>query len=124
MSNGETNVFCSDCKPYPLVVLILVLACLLIAGPTLAKTPAKPQADNHAPILSSDHEVASAGFFQLSWETDAKRIELQEASSPAFRNPTTLYIGTDSKSVISGKPNGSWYYRVRALVVHESPSRD
>jgi hypothetical protein len=94
-----------------LVVFALALVCLLTAGSI--------QADNHAPKLSSDHEIATAGFFQLSWEADAKRVELQEASSLAFREPTTLYIGPDSKSVISGKPNGSWYYRVRALNVHD-----
>lgn len=107
MRDCETGTFCHLGRLPPLVVFSLVLACLLIAGPI--------QAGNHAPKLSSDHEVASAGYFQLSWEVEAERVELQEATSPTFRNATTLYIGPDNHSVISGKPNGSWYYRVRAL---------
>lgn len=115
MKDGETGTFCHFGRLPLLVVLFLVLTCLLIAGPI--------QADNHAPKLSSDHEVASAGYFQLSWEAEAERVELQEATSLTFRNATTLYIGPDKHSVISGKPNGSWYYRVRALNVHDQNSQ-
>lgn len=96
--------YCTTSLP---VLITLALACLLIAGPI--------QADSHAPQLSSDHEVATAGFFRLSWKTTAKRVELQEANSLSFSHPKTLYTGPDSNSVISGKSNGSWYYRVRAL---------
>jgi hypothetical protein len=79
----------------------------------VAAEPAQPH--DVVPQLTSDSDVASAGFFQLSWKTDAQRVELQEATNPGFRNAKTFYIGPDRASVISGKPNGSWYYRVRAL---------
>ena len=65
--------------------------------------------------ISVDNEIASAGFFRLSWETDAERVELQEATDPEFHNPTTPYSGPDQAAVISGKPGGMWYYRIRAL---------
>jgi hypothetical protein len=72
-------------------------------------------AGGQAPRLSVDNAVASAGFFRLSWETDAKRVELQVDSSPDFQDPTTSYIGPDRATVISGKPDGTLYYRIRAL---------
>lgn len=85
----------------------LMLVCLLMIGPI--------QAQVSAPQLSSDSDVASAGFFRLSWETAAERVELQEDTGPDFRNPITTYLGSDRAAVISGKTDGTWYYRVRAL---------
>jgi hypothetical protein len=61
-----------------------------------------------------DNEIATAGFYRLNWETEAESFELQEASSPGFENTTTSYSGPDRATVISGKPDGTWYYRVRA----------
>jgi hypothetical protein len=87
-------------------ILVSIFVCLLAAGSIRAQTV--------APRLSVDSAVATAGFFQLSWEIDAEQVELQEAADQDFRNPTTPYIGPDRAAVISGKPDGQWYYRVRA----------
>lgn len=73
------------------------------------------QAQSSAPRLSSDNDVATAGFFRLSWETDAARVELQEAKDSAFETGHTYYSGPDRAAVISGKSNGEWYYRIRAI---------
>lgn len=92
----------------------VLLACLLAAGSALAR--------NSAPRLWSDSEIASAGFFRLAWETDAERVELQESTDPDFNSPATAYAGPDRATVISGKPDGKRYYRVRALSnSHTSP---
>lgn len=113
-----------------LISAVLLLLCLFPAAPVLAQ--------NSAPRLSSDSDVATAGFFRLSWETEAGRVELQEATAPGFRSPVISYSGPDRATVISGKPNGEWYYRVRAVeedrpeswsetvkvtVAHHNPSR-
>lgn len=66
------------------------------------------------PRLDSDADIATAGYFRLSWETIAGRVELQEATDARFRDARTDYIGPDRAAVISGKPDGTWYYRVRA----------
>ena len=68
-----------------------------------------------APSLSSDENPATAGFFRLSWNTDSGNVELQKGSHKAFRNPVTTYLGPDQATVISGKPDGTWYYRARVL---------
>ena len=83
------------------------MLCLLTTVTTQAQTP--------APTISSDSDVATAGFYHLSWDAAFARIELQEAANPDFRSPTTLYTGTDSATTISGKPDGQWYYRVRVI---------
>ncbi len=68
-----------------------------------------------APKLFSNTNVASAGFYRLHWETAIKQVELQEADNSAFNSPTVFYEGSDSATVISGKPNGTWYYRIRTI---------
>ena len=92
-------------------IVLLLLAYLLPVGAA--------QAENPAPRLSSDSAIATAGFFRLSWETDAKQVELQEARDRAFQNPHTQYVGPDSAAVISGKPDGNWYYRIRSVATHD-----
>jgi hypothetical protein len=63
--------------------------------------------------IQSDAEVASAGFYQLSWATGATAIVLQEAETPDFASPRVVYRGADNARVMSGKSNGDWYYRAR-----------
>ena len=106
LSRVVTCVFVSVRIPWTPWALATMLACL----PSLATA----SAGDPAPRLSSDTEVASAGFYRLMWETHAERVELQEAADPEFRHATTPYRGPDRATVISGKPNGTWYYRVRA----------
>lgn len=60
--------------------------------------------------LESDVNVATAGYFQLRWIADSG-IELQESRSADFEVPRTVYAGSDAARVISGKPDGDWYYR-------------
>ena len=102
-----TAAFRNDAGVRYLITSILLLLCLSTAVTTQAQTP--------APSISSDSDVATAGFYHLSWDAAFARIELQEATTPDFRSPTTLYKGTDSATTISGKPDGQWYYRVRVL---------
>lgn len=62
--------------------------------------------------LSSDSETATAGFFQLTWTGTAPRYQLQESVTPGFTSFKTLYHGADLATVISGKPDGEYYYRI------------
>ena len=90
---------------------------LLTVMVTLAALPlsVSPAPDTVAPRLSVDNTVVTAGFYRLSWEAGIERVELQEATDPGFDNPATTYTGPDRATVISGKPNGSWFYRIRTL---------
>jgi len=68
------------------------------------------------PRLSSDTDIATAGFYRLSWQTDGiTQVELQEADNPDFAGARLDYEGPDDASVVSGKPNGTWYYRARVI---------
>lgn len=89
--------------------LFLVLLCLFSFQTSWATSLDESQ----TPLLSSDNETPTAGYFRLSWETNADLVELQEATSTDFSSNTTLYRGPDQARVISGKRDGTWYYRVR-----------
>jgi hypothetical protein len=89
------------------LIIATALGCLLLAFVV--------NADASPPTLSVDNGTATAGFYRLSWETHAGQVELQESADPAFRDPATRYVGHDSATLISGKPDGHWYYRIRAL---------
>jgi len=90
-----------------IIITLLVLICPLVPGAA--------NAQQQPPQLFVDHTIATAGFFRLHWQTPAVHVELQVASSPEFEAPTIAYIGPDRATVISGKPDGTLYYRVRAL---------
>jgi len=95
-----------------LVSLLLFAALSLPASQAVYAEPAVTVAP---PVLSIDNPVATAGFYRLSWHTQDKKVELQEATSPNFQQPSVRYTGHDTASVISGVPNGVWYYRLRVL---------
>jgi hypothetical protein len=89
-----------------------IITFLVLIG---ALVPGTIYAQYQAPRLFVNNTIATAGFFRLQWETQSKQVELQVATNPEFQNPTTAYIGPDRATVISGKPDGTLYYRVRAL---------
>jgi len=62
--------------------------------------------------LSSDTEVATAGYYQLSWHGKNGPYHLQQSSTADFSSYRTLYQGDDLATVISGKPDGVYYYRI------------
>lgn len=62
--------------------------------------------------LHSDTDVATAGYFQLQWQGDAGNYQLEEARNAEFHQPQVIYQGTDTATVISGKANGEYYYRI------------
>lgn len=66
--------------------------------------------------LISDTNPASAGFFRLSWKSQGAEVELQESTNADFEHSRLIYTGSDQAAVQSGKADGIWYYRIRALV--------
>lgn len=63
--------------------------------------------------LESDTAVASAGYFQLLWETEGT-VNLRESATADFNESRLLYTGTDRARLMSGKPDGDYYYRVES----------
>ena len=77
-------------------------------------TAASTQVLASVPQLMSDSEQATAGYFQLSWEGDeGSDYLLQEANDPNFSQFTTLYEGPDTARLVSGRSDGTYYYRIR-----------
>lgn len=57
---------------------------------------------------------SNEGYYQLRWEAE-EPIRLVEASTADFADARVLYTGTDTGHVVSGKPDGVWYYRLESV---------
>ena len=108
---------------YHLFVTLAVLSALLWMRPVHANPPL---------ALHSDTDIATAGYYQLRWDwpvlTPATRFVLLEtAVHEAAATQRIIYSGSDTASVISGKPDGIYAYRVQVLdeqaqpVAHSEP---
>jgi hypothetical protein len=70
-----------------------------------------------APASISVPSGSITGGYTISWGTSTGNVtayELQEATNSSFTGATLAYSGTLTIKAISGKGNGSYYYRVRA----------
>ena len=72
------------------------------------------------PLLSIKAEEA-AGHLTLKWQTHTSENEpewtefiLQVSKDPKFSSPRTVYQGPHKSSMISGLPDGTYFFRVRA----------
>jgi len=70
-----------------------------------------------APTLKSDSSESTAGYYQLHW-SNKQPVDyiLQESRKPDFSDATILYHGRDTATLVSGRRNGAYYYRVRNAV--------
>ncbi len=85
----------------------LLLCVVLLASPGVSLA---------APSLETDTPLATAGYYQLQWDgTGATDHELQESPRADFSDPVTLYRGSDRATMLTGRPDGEYHYRLRAL---------
>ncbi len=67
----------------------------------------------HSVSLASDTEIATAGFYQLQWESEQSGTwHLQESNNANLEDYKVIYTGPDLARIISGKPDGIYYYRI------------
>ena len=97
----------------------IIRVCLLLTLAALCTDKARAQLE--PPVLTSDSEVATAGYYQLKWESDNAAVELpagfpvelEESTDVTFGDAKLLYAGSDPATVISGRSDGTWFYRAR-----------
>lgn|GEM_PF-1098344 len=89
----------------------------LLAFPAVALVLMAQSANAASLSLESDSEIATAGFYQLSWKIPAQgdQIELHEAQDPALADSRVLYRGPDLARAVSGKSDGDYFYQVVSL---------
>lgn len=86
-----------------------VVACAgaLVLGLLAAPAAAEP------PALEASVEVSDTGAYRLSWKPNGVDVTLQEATRQDFAGARTLYRGPDGATVVSGRLDGTYFYRVR-----------
>lgn len=68
---------------------------------------------SRAATLQPEEIVSNEGYYQLTWEAD-EPIRLVESTRPDFASKSVVYSGSDTGHVASGKPDGTWYYRLES----------
>ena len=87
----------------------LVLQSLLLFLPLLFLTRLADAA-----TLEVDASGTTAGYFRLMW-TSEQATRLVESRDPDFTSARTIYQGDDLARVVSGVPDGDYYYRLESL---------
>lgn len=90
----------------PRLLLSALLTLLSLSVPAAAETPDVS--------LQSDTDVATAGYYRLYWETTDAPSTLVEATDPDFESRREVYSGPDAARLVSGKPDGDYYYRLES----------
>jgi hypothetical protein len=66
--------------------------------------------------LTSDQTTSTAGYYHLSWQGNdgSDSIYIVEETSGDEETPRVIYKGADTATVISGKPDGIYTYKVKS----------
>lgn len=86
-------------------------AALALLG-TLAASGSAAGAD--ALALEAVPERSSDGVYRLRWSAEAP-VVLEESRRADFADARVIYRGSDRSSLQSGRSDGTYHYRVRAL---------
>ncbi|HBY09361.1 MAG TPA: hypothetical protein DEH22_16865, partial [Chloroflexi bacterium] len=69
-----------------------------------------------APVLASISNPDGDGNYTVDWNDvgNTDSYILQEDDNSSFSSPTPIYTGAASQYAVTGKADGTWYYRVQA----------
>jgi hypothetical protein len=75
-----------------------------------------------APSSVTAPSNSETGSYTITWAgaATATSYDLEEDTDTAFSSPSTLYTGANTTYDVTGQPDGTYYYRVRALNPHGS----
>lgn len=107
--------------PWLAVGLVWLLSCAVV--PAVGQP--RPVVDTTLPLARFDIPLSiatSSGTISVTWKIGDEQdgdhgylFELQQSQDENFGTVMILYRGPDLASFISGLPNGTFYYRVRAM---------
>lgn len=90
------------------ILRLALTVVMFLCGVGIGQT--EPVKFMHDKLLESED-----GYIQLSWNNAGERsVELQQARQPSFAEATTLYQGKNRSIMLSGLPNGTYFFRIRA----------
>ncbi|MEJ5311036.1 MAG: S8 family peptidase [Anaerolineae bacterium] len=69
-----------------------------------------------APVMMPIDNPTNADAYTIQWSAvaGAYSYELVQDTTSTFLNPVTRYVGASTAYNVTGQPEGTWYYRVRA----------
>ncbi|GJL75777.1 MAG TPA: fibronectin type III domain-containing protein [Nitrosomonas sp.] len=103
------------CAQHTHLSRLLLLQLKLLLFTTALFLPVSNSCAESITFANDRHLESDAGYILLNWNNQKRiPVELQRADQPAFEQATTLYRGNNSSLMLSGLPNGTYYYRIRA----------
>lgn len=91
----------------------------MLLCPLAAPLAAQEAPDGSGWTLTAQPTTSSDGVYQLAWnagaggaDTGAMRVE--EARDADFSEPRLLYRGEDHATIVTGRADGDYHYRLRA----------
>ena len=79
----------------------------------ISPDPWTPTPDWHGEPLDLDWAIRVMRNRRTEDEDCGAPVDLEEADDPEFSSAEVIYSGSDAARVMSGKPDGVYYYRVR-----------
>lgn len=102
-----------------------ILRRLVVAGAVAAGAFAAAAAPANAELtLETDTPHATAGYYQLRWDASDVETRLVEATDPSFSDARVIYAGPDTARLMSGKPDGDYYYRLESVAAEGASGGD
>ncbi|MCB0261612.1 MAG: hypothetical protein KDE52_17470 [Calditrichaeota bacterium] len=102
-----------------LVVTVFLLLLVLIQEPGLAQQTGDLEAPQ---FVTPTENIVNAGYIRIRWmaipsdnQNETVEYELQQSTEKDFGNFRVKYKGVDLASYVSGLPNGTFYYRIKAI---------
>lgn len=107
-------------------LFLIAFALILGAGSAVARNAE----------LDVQPQQSTDGVYQLTWQADGP-VVVEEAVEPSFASPRVVYRGLDQATTLTGRSDGTYYYRlvhaddvpvaqaevVRVTVAHHSSAR-
>ena len=64
--------------------------------------------------LSAEADLVHAGYYKLTWPSSfGNSFILEESNDKFFSNPTVLRIHNEESITLTGRQDGSYYYRIK-----------
>ncbi len=63
--------------------------------------------------LQAGTDRSDTGSYPLSWDAGGHEVVLQESTRPDFSDAREIYRGRDERTVVSGRLDGDYFYRLR-----------
>ncbi len=88
----------------------------MLAGALVMGACSEGSPESEAEQITVSPSLSTDGVYQVRWQgLGAVAVEVEESASPDFDVHRAVYRGEDKATTMTGREDGTWYYRVREV---------